>query len=176
MFDWPFNASSTYEVQGFGFWLAILGLVISLVGFAVTLGQLSRTKKATEAVSDEIKNIQFAVFKFNAVAETSRAEGFLLAARKYVKDRDWDQANDALDSFSKSLFTIRELQVPEISSHYEKLGKAMVHANRLCERLDSSSPPGLPDVETPKTLSILRDHDRLITSIRVALDRSNIGE
>jgi len=176
LFDWPYDASSTLLIQGRGYWLAIIGLVISVVGFAITLIQLDRTKKATKAVADEIDKIQFAVSRYNAVAETSRAETSLDAARRHVRGSEWDLALQSLEAFSKALHTLRELRVREIEPHDANLQQAIVHINRLCERLDGAEAKGLPKNETPKTLSALRDHDMLITSVRVVLDRSNISE
>lgn len=176
MLGWPFQQSATYLVQGWGFWLAIIGLIISVVGFWITLVQLGRTKKATAAVSEEVGKIQFAVSKYNAALETSRAESSLNAARKHVKNTEWDQANEALEAFSKALHTLRALHVPEIERHATELDGATAHAVRLCERLDAAGATGLARNETMKTLSTLREHDRLITSVRVGLDRSNLGE
>ena len=173
---WPFEESSTYLVQGWGFWLAIIGLLISVVGFWITLVQLGRTKKATAAVSQEVNKIQFAVSRYNAALETSRAESSLHAGKNHVKNAEWDQANEALETFSKALHTLRELHVPEVERHGANLDLAMSHVIRLCERLDAAGVGGLSRNETLKTLTALREHDRLITSVRVGLDRSSIGE
>lgn len=176
LLSWPFDPTSTYEVQGWGFWLAIFGLLLTVIGFAVTFVQLLRTKKATTAVSSEIRKIQFAVSRYNAVTETARAETALLAARQHVRSSEWPMANDALEAFSKALHTLKELQVPELATHEAKLDTTITHADRLCERLDNLDAAGAPKIDAIKTQSALRDHDKLITSIRVALDRSNIGE
>lgn len=176
MLNWPFEASATLLVQGWGFWLAIIGTVISIVGFGITISQLIRTKRATEAVSEEVRKIQFAFSRYNAVIETSRAETSLDAARKHIKANEWDQAEVALEVFSKSIHTLRELKVREIFVHDENLSKAMSHADRLCQRLEAARPKGLPINEITKALSTLRDHDRYVTSVKVALDRSAIGE
>ena len=174
--NWPFRATSTLLVQGWGFWLAITGMAISLIGFGITIVQLRRTKKATAAVSDEIRRITFAVSKYDATVEASRAETALQAARRYVKDDDWYQAGEELEALAKALHTIIELSVPELSTHMRSIENVMAHATKLCERIDKAGRSGIPDVEKMKTLATLREHDRLPTSLRIALQRSNISE
>ncbi|RYG93541.1 MAG: hypothetical protein EON58_18110 [Alphaproteobacteria bacterium] len=176
MFHWPFLPSSTLYVQGQGYWLAVVGMIISVVGFAITLTQLSRTKKATEAVSKEVKRIEFAVLKYDASIETSRAETALEAIKKGVRNGDWRQATDDLESLSKALHTLRQLEIPELLQHAASIDSIMTHANRTCERLDKAGDQGLEETETNKTLSKLREHDKIITSLRIALHRSNLSE
>lgn len=176
LIDWPFKESSELAVQGWGFWLAIIGLIISVVGFWITIIQLSRTKKATEFAASEIKRIQFAIVKYEATVETSRAEAFLSSARKHVKFSEWSQAGESLEALTKALHTLIELRVLELSPHAESINSVLSHARRLCERLDKAFPHGLSDGEKQKTLSNLRDHDNVITSMRIALQRSNICE
>lgn len=176
MFNWPFEDSATLYVQGSSYWLGWAGFAFSIVGFFITWFQLYRTKRATTAVSAEIKNIKLSVSRYNATTETSRAETALSTARKHVKSLEWDQANDALDAYSKAMHTLRELSVAELEAHEPNIENAMNFANRLCERLDSSRSAGLPKNEIAKTLATLREHDKLITSVRVVLDRRNIGE
>jgi len=172
LLDWPFDASSTLAVQGWSFWFSVIGIITTVIGFYLTLVQLVRTKSATLRVKEELQNIQFVVSRFSGVEETSRAEAALAAARKHVRNAEWVQASEALEVFSKSIHILHELKIDDIASHDEALSKAALHARKLCERLEGPS-PGLSDAEAPKTLTALRDHDRLLTSIRVALDRSN---
>jgi len=151
-------------------------MIATLVGFAITIAQLVRTKNATKAVSDEIKRIGFAVSKYDATVETSRAETSLQAARKFVKEDDWVRASDALETLAKALFVVKELAVPELLSHADAIDNVMGHAVKLCERLDKVGVSGMLETEKIKTLAILREHDRLPTSLRIALQRSSIGE
>lgn len=176
MLDWPFQSASTLAVQGLGFWLAIFGLLISVVGFWVTLAQLARTRRATTAVSAEVARIQFAVSRYDATIEASRAEALLLSVRKAIKAADWDQVSDAVEAFARSLHTLHALKVAQISIHQTDLEGAMAHANRLCERLDKAGRSGLPETETIKTLTSMRENGLLLTSIRIALGRSTISD
>lgn len=176
MLAWPFKGSSTLIVQGWGFWLAIVGMLISIIGFWITLVQLARTKKATSAVSNEIRRIKFAVSKYDATVEASKAEGALDSAVKFFRSDDWFQAGEAIESLSKSIHTLKELNVPELSSKLDDISGVMSHSDKLCERLDKAKITGLPDTEKGKALSVMREHGRLLTSIRIALQRSSISE
>lgn len=176
MLGWPFESASTLTVQGWGFWLAIAGLVVSVVGFAITVAQISRTRKAATAVSDEIKKIKFAVEKYDATVESSRAEAALQSATTFLRATNSAQAIVALEQFALSAHTLRELNIPEIASQHDKLNEAISHAARLCERLDKVSDAALPDSELVKIFATMRSHALLMTSVRVALDRSNISE
>lgn len=151
-------------------------MAISIIGFWITIVQLMRTKDATAAVSDEVKRIAFAVSKYDATVETSRAETALQAARKFVKEDEWGQAGEALETLAKALHTVQELAVPELVPHVTAIDNVMGHATRLCERLDRAGASGMPDTEKIKTLATLREHDRLATSLRIALQRSSISE
>lgn len=149
---------------------------MTVCGFGITLRQLARTKKATEAVSREVKRIEFAFAKYDATVETSRAETALLAVKRGIKSADWNSAIDALESLGKALYTVRQLDIPGLSQHKSSIDDMMTHTNRLCERLDQAGDSGLGNGDLNKTLAKLRDHDRTITSLRIALQRSNLGE
>lgn len=153
MLHWPFQPDATLSVQGWGFWLAVLGMAISIIGFWVTLVQLARTKKATIAVSNAVRNIQFAVSKYDATIEASKADSVLESARKHFKLQEWSEAGENMDSFCASLHAIKTLQIAELRVHEAEIDTALQHANRLCERLDRAGGAGLPENEAIKSLS-----------------------
>ena len=176
MLHWPFQPDATLSVQGWGFWLAVVGMAVSIIGFWITLVQLARTRKATIAVSNAVRNIQFAVSKYDATIEASKADSSLESARKHFRLHEWVQAGEAMDAFSSSLHAIKTLQIAELQEHELEMDGALTHASRLCERLDKVGSLGLPDNEAIKTLSSMRDNAKLLTSVRIALQRSAISE
>ncbi|MFN3674760.1 MAG: hypothetical protein ACK4TC_02190 [Sphingomonas pseudosanguinis] len=151
-------------------------MTISIVGFWITLVQLGRTQRAAAAVSTAVRNIQFAVSKYDATIEASKADTSLESARKHFKSHSWGEAGEAIDLFSSSLHAIKTLQIAELRDHEAEIDVALSHANRLCERLDKVGMSGLPENEVIKTLSTMRDNAKLLTSLRIALQRSAISE
>ncbi len=102
--------------------------------------------------------------------------GIWIYIRNHIRQKDWEHVLDTAEEFAKSLHALTALTIDSISMHEEELINAMAHANRLCERLDKAGSTGLPESETIKTLAVMRDNGLLLTSIRIALERSTIRE
>lgn len=88
MFDW----SNADVIARWGFGLTILGVVISLGGFWVTIAQLLRTSRATEAVEAEVSLLKNRMAAFDYASECVRASKSLEHATHLLRGRNWGDA------------------------------------------------------------------------------------
>lgn len=169
MFRWPFLSESTLLVQGWGFWLGIVGLVIGVVGFAITIGQLRATKKVAEQVRDEIDRVRASVRAYDAYQETAKAQLALQSARKSLMRAEWDDLAVEYGAYLRAIHVIQELDISELAGFKEDIKKSIEYGKRLCERIEGSSNKSLINIHTGKTSSAIRDHEELLSSINVSL-------
>lgn len=174
--DWAYQATATLLVQGRSYWLSVVGMILTICGFAMTYWQLRKTRHATEAVNAEVKRIKFSLTRYDASIETTKAEQALRTVDASMRGGEWSQVGEHVSAVTKSIHILLELNVPEFAPHIENLKGALSHTRRLSERIDEAGPNGLPKAEKIKALSTLREHGRTLDSVRIALDRSNIGE
>lgn len=86
LFNWPFTPANEQLVVGWGFWLAIAGLILTVLGFGLTLMQVTRAKSASEAASDEVERIRESLIRYDAALEVARATYALDSARRHLRN------------------------------------------------------------------------------------------
>lgn len=75
-----------------GLTASIGGLALSGLGFGVTINQLARTARATEAVKKAVSNLRNRISTFDYVAECMNAGRSLQHATQLLRLRQWQDA------------------------------------------------------------------------------------
>jgi hypothetical protein len=164
--EWPFKPEATLYVQGWGFWLAILGTLLTIAGFGITIWQIRRSLSVAEATQREIGRIRQMVRAYDANHEVARALAALKGARKGLKTSDWAELGESYGDFAKAAFTIAQLDVEEIRQFNDKLLNSVRYAGKLGERIDGGQNGA---VDVVKTGSSIRVHEQMMMSIGIVL-------
>ena len=174
IWSWAFEQENAAAVAGWGFWLAIAGLVLTLVGFWITLKQLSKTKSATEAATDEVQRIRGSLDAYDATHEASRAQYALKTTRRYLNNKLWSEVLISYDDVRKSLMIIRATASDKTADHADRIDVAVKYIEKLCQRIEADMSKEISSINEVKTYAVIRQHEELLIDINIALQRSLI--
>jgi len=168
---WAFSTQNAAAVSGWAFWIGVLGLLISLLGFWATLTQLKKAKSEIKIANDEAERIRLSLNKYDAAQEASKASYALQTARKYFGYGAWINGSESYEDFRKSLLTLKINAELSAELDTKKIDDAIFYISKLCEKIDRDHQKGISTVDYVKAKSVMRDHDQLITEITVAIQR-----
>lgn len=175
LFDWPFDVANAPVVQGWGFWLAVAGMALTVAGFLITWKQLKQARTAAEAVQTEISRIQVAVRGYDAAHHATRAATALDAARRHLRNAAWPDVADSYEEFRRAIITLQQLDIENLQRFGSDIDAANKYISRLCERIESEYIQGAVSVDTAKTITMLRHHGELTGSIENALQKGLVS-
>lgn len=173
--NWPFSVGNAPAVQGWGFWLAIIGLWLTLAGFAMTWYQFKKTQTAAAAVKVEIDRIQLSVQSYDAAHHASRASAALDATRRHLRNAAWPDVADSYEDFRRSVLTLQQLDIPEPRRFSLEIEEANKYIGRLCERIESQVARSAINIDPAKTVTMLRRHGELTGAMEIALQKGLVA-
>lgn len=173
LINWAFLPDSALDVAGWGFWFGLLGLLLSLVGFAITFRQLAKTKDASEAARVAVERIRNSLAVFDGANEASRASYALGTTLTHVRNGMWRDAADSYADVRRSLMRLRSIEYVALS-HQPDIDEAMNFIARLCDRIEAQKSKGSFSIDVAKTCSIIRDHDELLVHIQESIKKAMI--
>jgi hypothetical protein len=162
-FNWAFEAGSTNLVAGWGFWAGIVGLVLTIVGFGVTIVQLHKTRSAADAAKAEAKRLQQSIAKYDYVNEATRASTALVNARNYVKSGLWSFVPDSYETVRGSLEALKSETTD--ANLIAKIEDVCRFIQNLCDRVERDIQNEVSTVSIAKTISVIREHKLLIDEL-----------
>lgn len=172
MFNWPFTADATLDVQGVGFWLGIVGFAVTIIGFLLTWRKIANAKSVAESLKDQVLGIRVSLDRYDVSQEASKADAHLKYAQTHLKERSWSGLAASYTDFLRSLHIIRQLQVVEIEQFSENIQSTILYCEKLITRAELNVNNIMNDNDASKINSSTRSNEMLITSIKVALSRS----
>ena len=172
---WPFDPHRAIEVAGWGFWLAVLGVLLSVGGFVVTWIQLQQAKSVAEATRDETLRIKKSLEKFDAVQEVTRAHSNIISARNNLSRKMWRECGENCELVIRSISITKKF----ISDNHEDLivscEKLLNYLNKLCERIDRNDMDNIDDDGFAKTKTSLRKNEQTISDILSSLHKDMLN-
>lgn len=175
LLDWPFDLANTPAVQGWGFWLAVVGMILTIGGFLVTWRQLKQARTAADAVKVEISRIQIAVQGYDAAHHATRAATALHAARRHLQYGAWPDVADSYEEFRRAIITLQQLEIDNLQRFDPDINAANKYISRLCKRIEIEQLQGKVSVDTAKTITMIRRHGELTGSIESALQKGLVS-
>ncbi|MFC4593062.1 hypothetical protein [Sphingobium tyrosinilyticum] len=172
--NWPFLPSNTLAVAGWGFWLAIIGLILTLAGFWITLRQLNKTKSASEAVKQEVERIRGSLDAYDAAHEASRAQYALKTVRRNLHNNLWAEVIISYEDVRNSLVILKSTSNLLSKDQLDQIDSAITYIHRLCERIEGDLQKKANSISAVKTSAVIRQHDQLLVDINITLQRGRI--
>lgn len=169
-YNWPFQPWNEHQVAGWGFWLAIVGLILTLGGFYLTFYQLRKTRSAAEAVENKVKEVQAALVRYDVANDVARASVALSAARNYARAGLWANVADSYEVCRSGLHAIKDDSSDLSSEQRQEIERAIRYIDSLCKRIENGLEKGkVPD--KAKTISVMRNHAALIEQTRRTIEK-----
>lgn len=163
-FAWAFDPSNAQAVAGWGFWIAVLSLPITLVGFGATIWQLRKTRSAASAAQQEALRIQSSLERYEAVNELSRAITALKHTRNLVQQETWVHVPDSYETVRASLEALKDEGLDD--EIIKRMDSACKYIQNLAARIERGIHSSNIQINTPKALSVMREHNLLLSEIR----------
>lgn len=170
-FAWPFDPAHDPTVAGWGFWFGVLGLALTIGGFALTWVQLARAQSVAAAIKDEAERIQTSLKRYDATHEASRARYALEVARRHFRGGHWEDGRESYEEFRRSLVALK-MNLPTLSSELvSEIEECAAFVSKLCERIDRDVQRGTVTVNLVKTIAVIRRHDELMLKVVSSIEK-----
>jgi hypothetical protein len=86
---------------------SILGLVLSLIGFAITIKNVRRSRAASEEAKEAVIRVQAALSRVDAVADIASAVSTMEEIKRLQRELAWPVLPDRYAALRKHLTTIK---------------------------------------------------------------------
>jgi hypothetical protein len=98
-----FDPTNSAAVGAWGLILGIIGILLTLVGFAVSIVQIRQAKSAAEAAAEAAGRVQVRVSRYDAAVDLAEAKTSLQNARHYANLDAWPQFVASYEIASEAL-------------------------------------------------------------------------
>ena len=169
--EWPFDPQSDHLVAGLGFWISIMGLVLTFVGFGITFAQLKKTRSAADAAKSEAARIEISLARYQITNEAAKASAALDTARNYLRADLWMMAGDSYETVRDSFDALR-LEVKTLTDdHKTRIEEATRYIRNFCSRVERDRVNSVMTINSSKTLAVMGEHRLLLAEITRVLEK-----
>ena len=172
IFNWPFASGNAAAVAGWGFWIGLLGLLASGIGFAVTFVQLRRTRTAAQEAKRASDEARTRVASYDMIFELSKAASALEAIQSHIKREDWAEAFHGYSNARIALVKISELPSTLSESAKNQVGIISDQIERTSRKMSTNLTKGADRGEVMKALQTNSEYQVALTRINAGLDRT----
>jgi hypothetical protein len=134
-----------------GDWLSFVGLVLTIIGFAITFLGVFRAASAADRAQAAVANVREDIQRTNLVATFTAAIAVMDEIKRLHRQRDWDYALllDRYATIRKALVSVKSAN-PEMSNHHKTaLQSSIQHFTDIEETVEQAlatrtDPPDIP--------------------------------
>ncbi|WP_133510490.1 hypothetical protein [Candidatus Thiosymbion oneisti] len=101
--------------SGWGDWASAIGLIVTLIGFGLTLVGVWRSKSAAEKAKQAVIDVQRDIRKIDTVAELSAAISAMNEIKALQRKAAWEILPDRYSTLRKALITVRSANVAALA-------------------------------------------------------------
>lgn len=160
-----FDPANIVTVGGIGALTGILGLLIGIVGFAITLRQLYQVQTVAEGQRLAIASLKLRINELNIIEECGKAERALNELKSHLFRSDDDIPLSIFDAFASSLITIRDATANLDVIARNRLQRTIEEIDRLSEQATGS----VKRAAHAKQAAQFRDYHGLLVLIRAQI-------
>ena len=155
---------------------SILGLLVALIGFAITIWNVRASKAAALRAEEAANQARRAIRFFDVVAEMSTAIAAMEEIRRLHRDGAWSILPDRYNALRKSLITIRR-STPEMSDDQQsRIQAAIKYLADLERRVEASLEQEQPLERIARWNELASGHIMEMHSLLLELkDRAGVG-
>lgn len=150
--------------------VSVIGLFLSLVGFAITLYQVFKTRRAAEAAQAAASATSTRFSAFNAMREYEIARQQVQRVNDAIAQEDWDAALVAYQPLLTSISNIKQCNAPFDEGVRVALQEGEERVARNCQTLEKSI-KGKANLTKGKQFSALRPIDAILAKTLFNIER-----
>lgn len=98
-----FDPTNSAAVGAWGLILGIIGIVLTLAGFGISIVQIRSAKSAAESAKEAVTQVQVRVSRYDAAVDLAEAKSSLQNARHYANLDAWPQFVSSYEIVSEAL-------------------------------------------------------------------------
>lgn len=117
MFDQVHNFIIDYNI---GDYSSIFGILITIIGFGITLFQVLKTKSASVYAKDSINEFKHEVMKFKTVSDLSEIVAIMSEIKELNRQKQWNLLIFRYDDLKKRLIEVETSNLDWINFRYKK--------------------------------------------------------
>lgn len=157
-----FAFATSTTAEAINFFIGLIGLVVGVGGFWITLAQISQVKSVSAAQKEAIKDLKFRLAGFDAIQECAQAQIYLEALRDAVQSRDKASIIASYDRLALSMLSLSE----STSISHDLSDLLRESSNRvavLSSGIDKTAPS---DISVSKQLETSRTFHAVLMRVR----------
>lgn len=146
-------------------------MALTLVGFSITLVQLSKARSAATAVKDEVDRIRKSLSQYDAAQDIAKASYALNATRRYLSNDAWQDVSDSYEDVRRGLVQTKNSGHVTDAETLAQIDEASDYIEKLCVRIERGLERPPFTINSSKTRLMIRKHDELIDRITSSIQR-----
>ncbi len=100
-------------------WASVIGLIVAIIGFAITIINVYRSKKAAEQAEEAVTKIRDKILTFDKFGDINTAITILNEIKRLVREKKWDIIIEKIPPLKQTLVSIKGL-TPELSKDHKR--------------------------------------------------------
>jgi prophage DNA circulation protein len=133
--------------------LSASGLVLTVVGFIITIYNVVKAKSASEAAREATRDVRSKIIQIDMVAEFSAALATMDEIKRLQRQKAWPILPDRYSELRRSLVSIKSAN-PDLPEHHKaNLQSAIVSLSRIESQIEETLDSG----EDPSNITKLND-------------------
>jgi len=105
--------------SGWGDWASAIGLIMTVIGFCLTLVGVWRSKSAAEKAKQAVIEVQQDIRRIDTVAELSAAISAMNEIKALQRKAAWEILPDRYSALRKALITVRSANVAALTENQQ---------------------------------------------------------
>lgn len=169
--EWIFQNENAGLVGGLGLVSGLLGTVLTLVAFGITIWQLARTRSANQRVASAISSLKSRVAAYDVVTELARADAALKESQRHVATGNWLSVVDSVSEARVAIVRLAELPSSLEIGNRATLSAMSSRLEQASKRIRSSLSKGSKMPEQSQVLHLMSEFQIEITKVALKVER-----
>ena len=173
--DWIEWLKRGVEEAHWGDYSSIVGLFVALVGFAVTLRNVAKSRKAAEQAESAVASLRQKQQLFDATRDLSSALAIMDEIKRLHRAQTWIVLTDRYGALKNALISIKASHLGLTADQRSRVQSAITHFTQMERQIEevvagSKEPPDVPQLNKVVSTQIER------LTLTIAEIRNNLAE
>jgi hypothetical protein len=170
--SWLLDPTKAAEVAAWSFSISLIGLLVSILGFCVTIFQISRATSAAEAAVGAVKELKARVEIYDVVFDLSRVKSGLEESQRHLHRGNLSDAIESLSSVRSGLVRISEMKSAITQIQKDRMTELIGEISNYQDKIRRAMFKGSSPVDLPKMLSVMSKHYDAVSRVLIHVEGS----
>ena len=162
------------ESYNIGDWASILGVLVALIGFAVTIWNSLQSKRAAETAERVVNKIRQDLTRSDTIAELSKIITSLEEVRRLHREQAWSVLPDRYSSLQSALVTIKGISNDLTDEDLVTIQGTIGQISSISQQVEKKLAQKDTAIDVVRVNNILAEETKCLQEILVSI-RMKIG-